>query len=100
MELEEVKKKITPVLEEYGVEYAGVFGSVARGQATPESDVDILVKLGRPTGMFKYMRLISSLEQSLSKKVDLVTENSLNKFVKPYAMADLKTIYIADKSAI
>ncbi len=100
MELEDVKKKITPVLKEFGVEYAGVFGSVARGEANQESDVDILVRLGRPTGMFKYMRLISSLEQSLSKKVDLVTESSLNKFVKPYAMADLKTVYIEDKSSI
>ena len=93
MTINEVKQKITPVLEEYDVEYAGVFGSVARGEDRPESDVDILVRLGSPTGMFRYMRLVKVLEQSLSKKVDLVTENSLNKFVKPYVLADLKTIY-------
>jgi len=93
MELEEVKEKIIPVLEEYGVEYAGVFGSVARGEAGPDSDVDILVRLGRPTGMFRYMRLVNGLERSLSKKVDLVTEDSLNKYVKPYVLVDLKTVY-------
>ena len=93
MTIQEVKEKVTPVLEQYGIEYAAVFGSVARGEDTPDSDVDILVRLGRPTGMIDYMRLIDGLEQTLDKKVDLVTEQSLNKFIRPYVTPDLKTIY-------
>ena len=45
--------KITPILEKNGAEYAGVFGSYARGQARPDSDVDIRVRFepqGRPRG--------------------------------------------------
>jgi hypothetical protein len=75
------------------VSYAAVFGSVARGEDRPESDVDILVRFGRPTGMVGYMRLIENLETSLQRKVDLVTEQSLNRHVQPYVARDLATIY-------
>lgn len=93
MTLEEIKEKTVPVLKQHDVTYAAVFGSAARGEDRPDSDVDILVRLGRPTGMVEYMRLIEGLENGLQKKVDLVTEQSLNKHVRPYVLADLKTIY-------
>jgi predicted nucleotidyltransferase len=93
MTIEEVKKKTVPILERYGVTYAAVFGSLARGEDRPQSDVDILVRLGRPTGMVGYMQLVGKLEEILRKKVDLVTEQSLNKRVRPYVLPDLKIIY-------
>ena len=93
MTVDEVKQKTGPILERHGVAYAGVFGSVARGEDNPQSDVDILVRLGRPMGMVEYMDLIQSLEEILQKKVDLVTEQSLNKHVRPYVTPDLTTIY-------
>lgn len=93
MTIEEVKQKAGPILERHGVTYAAVFGSLARGEDRPQSDVDILVRLGRPTGMVDYMKLVESLELTLHKKVDLVTEESLNKHVRPYVVPDLKTIY-------
>ena len=93
MTVNDVKQKITPVLEEYGITYAGVFGSVAQGQARDDSDVDIIVRFGRPMGMFTYMKFVNGLEASLQRKVDVVTENSLNKFVKPYVLPDIKVIY-------
>ena len=93
MNIEEIKEKAVPILIQYGVTYAAVFGSFARGEDRPQSDVDILVRLGKPTGMVGYMRLIESLEECLHKKVDLVTEQSLNKYVRPYVMPSLKIIY-------
>ena len=93
MSIEEIQKKIHPVLKSYGITYAGIFGSVSRGEDRPDSDVDILVKLGKPMGMFSYMKLIKAIEDILDRRVDLVTEQSLNKFVKPYIMPELKTIY-------
>ena len=93
MTIEEVREKTSPVLEKHGVAYAAVFGSLARGEDRPESDVDILVRLGRPTGMVGFVRLIESLEECLHRKVDLVTEESLNKYVRPYVLPSLKTIY-------
>jgi predicted nucleotidyltransferase len=93
MTVEEVKQKASPIFEEHGVAFAAVFGSLARGEDRPQSDVDILVRLGRPTGMVGYMRLVESLETALEKRVDLVTDQSLNKRVRPYVLPDLTTIY-------
>ena len=93
MKVSEIQAKVSPILRAHGIKQASVFGSVARGEDRPESDVDILVRLGRPMGLFAYMGLIRQMEESLGRKVDLVTENSLNKFVKPYVLPELKTIY-------
>ena len=93
MNLESIKQNIKPILDEFGIKYAGVFGSVARGEATSQSDVDILVRLGRPMNLISYSRFIEKLESSLHSKVDVITEKSINSFMKPYIMTDLKTIY-------
>jgi uncharacterized protein len=93
MTLDEIRTMTAPVFQLHGVAYAAVFGSAARGEDKPESDVDILVRLGRRTGMVGYMRLIEDLESALHKNVDVVTEQSLNPHVRPYVAGDLATIY-------
>jgi len=93
LSIEEIKEKITPILEKYGVTYAGVFGSVARGDARPDSDVDILVKIRNPISIFVFFKMNDELEEILGRKVDLVTENSLIRYFKPYVMLDLKPLY-------
>lgn len=94
MELVEIQQKITPILREYGIKRASVFGSVARGDDRPDSDVDILVELGeKPMGMFAYMGLIEEVEEILGRKIDLVTESSASKFLKSRIQTDLKMIY-------
>src|SRR3989338_7773779 len=76
MTIEEIKEKAIQVLKQNHVEYSAFFGSTARGEDRPDSDIDILVRLGRPTGMIEYVRLVEGLENGLKKKVDLVTEQS------------------------
>lgn len=93
LSIEGIKEKITPILEKYGVEYAGVFGSVARGEANDDSDVDILVKIFKPVSLLKFFKLNDELEDALGRKVDLVTEGSVNRHVKSYVLSDLKAIY-------
>jgi len=64
-------------LKEYGVESLSLFGSVSRGEATPESDIDVLVEFSRPVGMLAFLRLQHRLAEILGRKVDLVTPKAL-----------------------
>jgi len=93
MTFAEITRRVTPILERYGVQYAGVFGSVARGEETPRSDVDVLVVLKRPVSLLKFFALNDELENVLGRKVDLVTRDSLNPHVKPFALQELHTVY-------
>ena len=77
MNIEEIKKKISPILARYGVKRAGVFGSVVRGEATEDSDVDMLVELPKESSLFDLVGLKLELEDILGKKVDVLTYNSI-----------------------
>ena len=66
----------------YSVERIGVFGSFARGEETPESDVDILVELSEPT-FDHYMDLKFALEDRFGRSVDLVMPDALKPRMKP-----------------
>lgn len=66
-------------LKRYGIHSLSVFGSVARGEARKNSDVDILVDFEKPVGLFEYARLKMYLESILGSEVDLVTPEALRK---------------------
>ncbi len=65
-----------------------VFGSVARGQDGPDSDVDLLVDLPDATGLFTLLALEGELERILKVRVDLATPNSLKPRVRAEALAE------------
>jgi predicted nucleotidyltransferase len=60
-----------------GVKSLVLFGSVARDEARPDSDVDLLVEFDRPTGYFGLVRLQNTLEEMLGCRVDVGTPDSL-----------------------
>jgi uncharacterized protein len=66
-----------PMLRTMGVSSLAIFGSVARDEAGPESDVDVLVELEAPVTFDRYMDVKFYLEDLLAKPVDLVTALSL-----------------------
>jgi predicted nucleotidyltransferase len=61
----------------YGVSSLAVFGSTARDEARPDSDVDILVEFSQSVGLFEFIRLKNRLEALLGLPVDLVTPDAL-----------------------
>ena len=74
--LEEIKKITSKIFPLYGVEYAYLFGSYAKGKQTEKSDVDLLVSV--PLDGLKFFELVELLRQGLRKKVDLLDSNQLN----------------------
>ena len=71
----------------------GIFGSVARGENTENSDIDILYLLKDAVGLFKIVRIKDNLEEKLNRKVDLISEKYIHPELKPHIMNDLKIIY-------
>jgi predicted nucleotidyltransferase len=69
-------------IRSYGVKSLALFGSVARGEARHDSDVDVLVEFDRPTGLFGLVALQLRLEELLGNPVDLGTPDSLKESIR------------------
>ena len=87
MERKQVILKISEnreLLNRYGVKEIRLFGSVARDQATADSDIDLLVEFEPDAhiGLFEFSRLKNELSQLLKCNVDLATPNSLHQNLK------------------
>jgi len=72
----------------YGVTALFLFGSVARNEARPDSDVDLLVEFEQPIGLFKFIELQQQLESLLGCKVDLGTKRSLKPRIKDQVLQE------------
>ena len=80
--IELLSAHMTEIRQRFGVESLALFGSVARGEARPESDLDVLVVFRESPGMFDFMELKQYIEQITATPVDLVTEKALKKQLK------------------
>ena len=77
--IEEIRRRVTPVAQKYGLAAVFLFGSYARGEATADSDVDLLVDLTGSTAHGMMLGgLYSDLEAALEVGIDLVTVASLH----------------------
>ena len=81
-QLKELKKAIVAVLKQHEVKKAALFGSFARGEATEESDIDLLVEFEGRKSLLDLAGLQLELQESLRKKVDVFTYNSLHPLLK------------------
>jgi predicted nucleotidyltransferase len=80
-------------LERMGVRSIWLFGSVARGEPGPHSDVDLLVDYESGGGMFEFFRVMHYLEDHLHRPVDLVTRDGLRDRVRASVEADAILIW-------
>jgi len=78
-------EKLQSILIKYGVIKASVYGSYAKGQQTPESDLDLLVKCGPGVSLFDVYELQHELERETGRKVDIATElkDSFKEYIEP-----------------
>lgn len=84
---------IIETLKPYHPKRIGLFGSVSRNEENRDSDIDILFSLHQPIGLFTLSKIHFELEEKLNKKVDLISENGLNKFIKEKVLNEVKYFY-------
>jgi uncharacterized protein len=74
-----------------GVNRLGLFGSFARGEQTPESDVDFLVEFEPTRKTFdNFMKLSLLLEELCRRRVELVTTEALSPYIRPYVIDEVR----------
>jgi predicted nucleotidyltransferase len=85
VEIEQVYEKRDEILRiaaAHGVRNIRIFGSVARGDADAESDIDLLVEVGPTTSSWFPAGLILDLEELLGRPVEVVTERGLSPYLR------------------
>lgn len=82
------REDMLEIMAEYGVRDARVFGSVVRGDATENSDVDIIVTLTKPLGL-QFIALQNELSDLLGRRVDLLTDDAISAHFAPYIERDV-----------
>ncbi len=88
-QLRQMNTSLNSIAAQFGASRLRVFGSVARGEETPESDIDFLVDFPRGYDLFtQRMPLAQGLGDLLHRKVDLVPEHELNPHIKAQVLAE------------
>ncbi len=90
--LQSKREDILRIAAKYGASNVRVFGSVARGEAGPESDVDFLIDLEPGRSLLDHVALLQDLEDILSLKVDVVNEKALHDCIKDRVLKEATTL--------
>ncbi len=77
------------IAEKHKAEVQGIFGSFARGEETPGSDVDVLVEFMEGASLFDLVDLADFLEENFQRPVDIVSTRALRKEIEPSVRRDL-----------
>ena len=85
--------KLIDVCRNNAVTSVGVFGSMARGEATPQSDIDLLVEFGERKSLLDVIRLRRELSMALGREVDLLTKEAISPYLRERILAEVQTIY-------
>jgi predicted nucleotidyltransferase len=95
-ELKALAVRLAELCRKYGIAELSVFGSVARGDARPDSDVALLyVRVpGNDLGM-SYFALQEDLAELFGRPVDLVAKDSLHRVIRDQVLADAQVLYAA-----
>lgn len=86
-------EKVIEVCRAHGTRRIALFGSFVRGEAGPDSDVDLIVDFDRPTGFLALVRLERELSEVLGRKVDLLTEKGISPHLRDRILNEQQVIY-------
>jgi predicted nucleotidyltransferase len=88
-----IYKKVTSILAGYGAKKISIFGSYARGEADPESDIDIIVEFSERKSLLDIVGIEQELSEALGMKVDLLTEKSISPYLVDRIKKEMVVIY-------
>ncbi len=86
------RDEILRIAAKHGASNVRVFGSAARGEAGPESDVDLLVQMEPGRSLLDHVALLQDLEDMLSRKVDVVNEKALHHSIRDRVLREATPI--------
>lgn len=89
--LDNIKKKIRPILKKYGIKKAGIFGSSARGESVV-NDLDLLVKIDKKISLLEFIGIQQELEDKLGMKVDLVEYDAIKPALKDDILREVEPV--------
>jgi len=84
---------IGKLVKKNNISYLALFGSFAREDAGPDSDVDMIVDFATRVSYFDLIRIEREFSTLLGRKVDLVTERSIKKNLRPFINEDKKVLF-------
>ncbi len=88
-ELVQIKREeILRIAAQHGATRIRVFGSIARGEARPDSDVDLLVRMERGRSLFDLVGLWQDLEELLGRKVDVISEGGMSPYIRERILSE------------
>ncbi len=86
-------QKLAQICERNDIELLRLFGSVARGEDTEDSDLDLLVRFARRKSLLDLVRIERELSKELGRRVDLVTEASLSPYLRDRVINSAVVLY-------
>ncbi|PIS17606.1 hypothetical protein COT54_03775 [Candidatus Collierbacteria bacterium CG09_land_8_20_14_0_10_46_12] len=91
--LSKFQNQIDQIAKDNNITYLALFGSTARGDDNADSDVDLLVNFDKRLSLLDLIQVERNFSITFNRPVDLIPQDSLNKYVKPYIVNDLITLY-------
>jgi uncharacterized protein len=88
----EVRAIALPILKQNGITKAGVFGSCARGDMMPGSDIDILVEIRQDISLLDFVRIKQEVAEALGQEVDLVEYDALKSRLRDEILSEQVSI--------
>ncbi len=85
--------KLIEICRQNDIKRVGTFGSMARGEATEQSDIDLLVEFAKPKSLLAMVKIERQIATALGQKVDLLTEAAISPYLREGILRDLHIIY-------
>lgn len=85
--------KLIELCRQNDVSMVGIFGSMARGEANKNSDIDLIVRFSKRKSLLAMVRLERELAETLGRKVDLLTEASISPYMRERVLQEMQVVY-------